>query len=99
VQLAENGVGGLTALDHFGFDLMIVDVAMPNMRVFEPIRRGEPTAVGTSDGKLSFKEGNRVHCDSGLVEQLKPNAQARRDSIARVLVVDDDPMVCMAIEV
>jgi CheY-like chemotaxis protein len=30
---------------------------------------------------------------------MKPNAQARRDSAARVLVVDDDLMVCMAIEV
>jgi hypothetical protein len=26
VQLADSHVGGLTALDHFGFDLMIVDV-------------------------------------------------------------------------
>jgi CheY-like chemotaxis protein len=40
-----------------------------------------------------------VHHDSWLVEQVKPNAQARRDGGARVLVVDDDPMVCMAIEV
>ena len=40
-----------------------------------------------------------MHHDSGPVEQLKPNAQARRDDTARVLVVDDDPMVCMAIEV
>lgn len=38
-----------------------------------------------------------MHYDSGVVEQLKP--QVRRDSGARILVVDDDPMVCMAIEV
>ena len=40
-----------------------------------------------------------MHYDSGLVEQSKPNAHARRDSTAHILVVDDDPMVCMAIEV
>jgi len=40
-----------------------------------------------------------VHHDSGLVKQLKPNAQPRGDGEARVLIVDDDPMVCMAIEV
>ena len=36
--------------------------------------------------------------DSGFAEQPERNAP-RRDDIARVLVVDDDPMVCMAIEV
>jgi PleD family two-component response regulator len=40
-----------------------------------------------------------VQHDSGVVEQLRPNAQPRRDRAAHVLVVDDDPMVCMAIEV
>jgi len=40
-----------------------------------------------------------VHYDSGCVEQLQPNAKARPDSRAHVLVVDDDPMVCMAMEV
>jgi DNA-binding response OmpR family regulator len=33
------------------------------------------------------------------VGQLRPNAQPRRDRAAHILVVDDDPMVCMAIEV
>lgn len=40
-----------------------------------------------------------MHRDSGLVEQLKPNARPRQDNASRVLVVDDDPMVCTAIEV
>lgn len=35
--------------------------------------------------------------ESGIAEQQ--NAQSRRSDIARVLVVDDDPMVCQAIEV
>ena len=34
--------------------------------------------------------------ESGIAEQ---NAQSKRSDMARVLVVDDDPMVCMAIEV
>ncbi len=37
--------------------------------------------------------------DSGLTDHPKTNAKPRRDDMTRVLVVDDDPMVCMAIEV
>ena len=37
--------------------------------------------------------------DSGFADHSKNNAEPRRDDMARVLVVDDDPMVCMAIEV
>ena len=37
--------------------------------------------------------------DSGVANYSKNNAEPRRDEMARVLVVDDDPMVCMAIEV
>ena len=37
--------------------------------------------------------------DSGSADHSKKNAETRRDDMARVLVVDDDPMVCMAIEV
>jgi CheY-like chemotaxis protein len=39
-----------------------------------------------------------VQQDSGHAEHSK-NATLRRDDMARILVVDDDPMVCMAIEV
>ena len=35
--------------------------------------------------------------ESGFAEQQ--NAQSKRNGMARILVVDDDPMVCMAIEV
>ena len=37
--------------------------------------------------------------DSGSNGQPKQSAPPLRDDMARVLVVDDDPMVCMAIEV
>ena len=37
--------------------------------------------------------------DSGFAEHSKNSAEPQRDGVARVLVVDDDPMVCMAIEV
>ena len=37
--------------------------------------------------------------DSGGAELSKPQIQARGASMPRVLVVDDDPMVCMAIEI
>jgi DNA-binding response OmpR family regulator len=38
VSVADGGINGLAALDGSAFDLMIVDVFMPNMRGFESIR-------------------------------------------------------------
>jgi CheY-like chemotaxis protein len=38
VAIADGGTTGLAALDNSTFDLMIVDVFMPNMRGFESIR-------------------------------------------------------------
>ena len=38
VSVADGGINGLAALDDSTFDLMIVDVFMPNMRGFESIR-------------------------------------------------------------
>jgi DNA-binding response OmpR family regulator len=38
VSIADGGSNGLLALDNSTFDLMIVDVFMPNMRGFESIR-------------------------------------------------------------
>jgi CheY-like chemotaxis protein len=38
VAMADGGPNGLAALDDFAFDLMIVDIFMPDMRGFEPIR-------------------------------------------------------------
>ena len=38
VAIADGGANGLAALDNSTFDLMIVDVFMPNMRGFESIR-------------------------------------------------------------
>src|SRR5664279_4746983 len=39
VSIADGAVNGLAALDNGTFDLMIVDIFMPNMRGFESIRR------------------------------------------------------------
>ena len=38
VAMADGGPNGLAALDDFAFDLMIVDIFMPDMRGFESIR-------------------------------------------------------------
>jgi len=38
VAIADGGPSGLAALDDAAFDLMIVDIFMPNMRGFESIR-------------------------------------------------------------
>ena len=38
VSIADGGPNGLAALDNATFDLMIVDIFMPNMRGFESIR-------------------------------------------------------------
>jgi CheY-like chemotaxis protein len=38
VTIADGGANGLVALDNSTFDLMIVDIFMPNMRGFESIR-------------------------------------------------------------
>ena len=38
VSIADGGLNGLAALDNATFDLMIVDIFMPNMRGFDSIR-------------------------------------------------------------
>ena len=38
VAIADGGANGLAALDNATFDLMVVDIFMPNMRGFESIR-------------------------------------------------------------
>jgi DNA-binding NtrC family response regulator len=38
VSIADGGANGIAALDNSTFDLMIVDIFMPNMRGFESIR-------------------------------------------------------------
>jgi DNA-binding NtrC family response regulator len=38
VSIADGGPNGIAALDNSNFDLMIVDIFMPNMRGFESIR-------------------------------------------------------------
>src|SRR6201999_3556846 len=40
-----------------------------------------------------------VHYESEAVRHMKQDVQPQRDDTAHILVVDDDPMVCMAIEV
>jgi len=38
ISIADGGTNGLAALEQATFDLMIVDIFMPNMRGFESIR-------------------------------------------------------------
>src|ERR1700686_2876243 len=38
VAIADGGIAGLAAIDNSTFDLMIVDIFMPDMRGFESIR-------------------------------------------------------------
>jgi CheY-like chemotaxis protein len=52
-----------------------------------------------ASGVLIHKRGDRVHYDSEVAELSKRNVQPREAEMPRVLVVDDDQMVCMAIEV
>src|ERR1700759_5304697 len=40
-----------------------------------------------------------VHYESEAVRHMKQDVQPQRDDTTHILVVDDDPMVCMAIEV
>jgi DNA-binding response OmpR family regulator len=54
-------------------------------------------AVGVAIFRTRRETG--VQRDSGLADHSKINTEPRRENLARVLVVDDDPMVCMAIEV
>jgi DNA-binding response OmpR family regulator len=56
------------------------------------------TCAAVGIGGLEAKEIGVQH-DSGLADQPKKSVEPERGDMARVLVVDDDPMVCMAIEV
>jgi CheY-like chemotaxis protein len=55
--------------------------------------------VSLPEFQFTSKEGNSVRYDSGIAEMPKQIVQPRGANMPRVLVVDDDPMVCMAIEV
>jgi CheY-like chemotaxis protein len=48
---------------------------------------------------VSRKGETRLRYESGIAELAKTSVQPRGASMPRVLVVDDDPMVCMAIEI
>lgn len=63
VAIADGGATGLVALDNSTFDLMIVDIFMPNMRGFESIRvfhRRAPTVplIAISGYAFSGPEGS-----------------------------------------
>jgi CheY-like chemotaxis protein len=62
--------------------------------IFVDVRRMRRIRFSTSS-----KEEIRVQHDPAVIEQAKQSIQPRGDSMQRILVVDDDPMVCMAIEV
>lgn len=60
VAIADGGANGLVALDNSTFDLMIVDVFMPNMRGFESIRvfhDHAPTVPLIAISGYAFSEG------------------------------------------
>jgi CheY-like chemotaxis protein len=54
-------------------------------------------AVAESEKRT--KREIRVRRESGVAEQMKQTVRPRQDTMPHILVVDDDPMVCMAIEV
>ena len=67
VAIADGGPNGLAALDDATFDLMIVDILMPNMRGFEPIRifhARAPTVplIAMSGYAFSGPETDNVAC-------------------------------------
>jgi CheY-like chemotaxis protein len=67
VAIADSGVNGLAALDDATFDLMIVDIFMPNMRGFEPIRvfhQHAPTVplIAISGYAFSGPEADNLAC-------------------------------------
>jgi CheY-like chemotaxis protein len=47
----------------------------------------------------SSRKETRVQHGPGVIEKAKQSIQRRGDGMQHILVVDDDPMVCMAIEV
>jgi CheY-like chemotaxis protein len=50
--------------------------------------------------KVAIEQGEIcVRHESRVAEQMQQNVQPQRNDMPHILVVDDDPMVCMAIEV
>jgi len=69
-----------------------------------PIRCALPVASGAALTQAQNKGGAQVHDDSetddsGASDFSKAPVQVEHADTPRVLVVDDDPMVCMAIEI
>ena len=65
VAIADGGPGGLAALDDGKFDLMIVDIFMPNRRGFESIRifhQRAPTVPLIAISALSGSELDNAAC-------------------------------------
>jgi CheY-like chemotaxis protein len=80
VAITDGGESGLTALNDGTFDLMMVDVFMPNMRGFESIRvfhSHAPTVQVDRDLRLRFfRLGNGR---SRLLQDGMAGDAARRD--------------------
>ncbi len=93
VAIADGGPTGLAALDDATFDLMIVDIFMPNMRGFESIRvfhQRAPTVPLIAIFRLRlFRPGNRKsrlpqngarpRCDEVPAQALQTGDVAQRD--------------------
>jgi CheY-like chemotaxis protein len=67
-----------------------------------PATRAWPNDCGCSAQRAaagSKPRENRVHDDLAIAELPKQDVQPRGTNMPRVLVVDDDPLVCMAVEI
>jgi CheY-like chemotaxis protein len=67
-----------------------------------PVRHGSGDLAGAVAPEIRTFDPSReipVPHDSGEAEPLRQNAQPRAADKPHILVVDDDPMVCMAIEI
>ena len=93
VAIADGGVNGLAALDDATFELMIVDVFMPNMRGFESIRifhqRAPAVPLAAISGYAfsgpetrqsgSPQNGAQPQCDEVPAQTLQAGDVAQRD--------------------
>jgi CheY-like chemotaxis protein len=78
-------------------DAIPAEPAKKQLKAFRP-----PSVVRYAswpEFQLKPKWGNQVNYDLGAAELQKQTVQPRGANMSRILVVDDDPMVCMAIEI
>jgi CheY-like chemotaxis protein len=82
VQLADSSADGLTAVDRFGVDLMVVDVPMPDISGFESIRLFHARAPAVPRIAISGSAVPNGSEAPGPVGLSAPDRLARRDACA-----------------